>query len=129
MNIPPDKIPNPLPTSRPRGWYWQTEPSKTVLSVFESNKSRAICPKCCLHLGFTKDSNGSGNATYGCFKCKGCATKFKAKIFWTECMHLPADKLPLSIPDPTITPPAQSSTLSNLSLFFGKATECKHVIG
>ncbi|ORX77400.1 hypothetical protein K493DRAFT_308907 [Basidiobolus meristosporus CBS 931.73] len=86
--------PNTSITSPARGWYWEMEPSKSALAYYRSNPHNATCLKCGPGYGFTKDSNGSGLATYGCFRCKNCATKYKALQFWTECLSLSADLLP-----------------------------------
>ncbi|ORX63918.1 hypothetical protein K493DRAFT_309665 [Basidiobolus meristosporus CBS 931.73] len=95
-NISPNmNSPNPSTTNPPRGWYWSLEPSKSALAYYESNRNKAICPKCGPGYGFTKDSNGVGSATYGCFKCKHCSTKYKALQFWTECLLLSEDLLPI----------------------------------
>lgn len=90
----------------PRGWFWSVEPAKTVLATYLQRKSKAFCPKCQHDHVFTKDSNGTGKATYGCFKCKNCFTKYKASLFWTSCLSLPENLLP----DKEVACPLEAST-------------------
>ncbi|KAJ1675656.1 hypothetical protein EV182_000842 [Spiromyces aspiralis] len=77
-----------------KGWYWQLEPAKSALARYSSLKDPPPCPKCCLAAGFAKDSNGTGRNTNGCFRCKACKLKLRAKDFWSEVLKLPLDALP-----------------------------------
>ncbi|KAJ1675428.1 hypothetical protein EV182_001286 [Spiromyces aspiralis] len=77
-----------------KGWYWQLEPAKTVLAKYSALKTLPPCPKCSSIIGYSKDSNGNSRNTHGCFKCKTCKLKLKAKDFWTEVLKLPLDALP-----------------------------------